>query len=158
MSPPTLSAADRKRLVALARDELPEPRDPRLLMDDLLEAGLGGPEALEVLSRTTLAWRQLRDMRLERVWQSGFGWFLARSVLIVAFGILLLVTVSPGLGAIVNGLLLGIGIYYLVVTTTAPFRLRRHKHRRTGILAAYADDLGEYLGELAQPSSDAPEV
>lgn len=148
MTPSALSASDRQRLVSLARDELPVPRDPRHLMDDLAEAGLHGPEVLEILQRTTLAWMQLRDMKLERTWQSGFGWFLARSVLIVAFGLLLLVTVSPALGNVIDGLLIGVGVYYLVVTSTAPLRLRRHGKRRAGILAAYAADLGGYLDGL----------
>ncbi len=67
---------------------------------------------------------------------------------IVFFGILILVSISPTLGNMVDSLLIGIGIYYLVVTSTAPLRLRRHKKRREGILAAYAADLGGYLDGL----------
>ncbi len=148
-----LSVKARKRLVELARAELPEPGDPRRLMDLLDEQGLAGPEALQVLSRTTLAWIQLRDMRLERIWQSGYGWFLARNLIL--FGLLMLVyalLARPDFAVIVVGMA-GAALYYLIVCALGPLRVRRHKFRRAGILAAYADDLGNYLQELESGDS-----
>lgn len=138
----------RARLVQRARAELPEPGDPRLLMDDLAAADLAGPEALEVLSRSTLAWVQLRDLRLERAWQNGFGWFMARNLM--WFGVLCLIlymALAPPM-VVLEGALLGGGLYYLFVLAIAPLRLRRQTARRDGILAAYTEDLSAYLATL----------
>ncbi len=138
----------RRRLVERARRELPVPGDPRLLVDDLLADGLDGPEALEVVGRATLAWTQLRDMALERAWQSGFGWFLARNLML--FGVVALVVVL-GAGIPVPTLeaaLAGAAAYYVLVVALMPLRVRRHARRREGILRAYGDDLGGYLDEL----------
>ena len=143
-----MKAADRARLVERARAELPEPGDPRLLMDDLATAGLAGPEALEVLSRTSLAWTQLRDLRLERTWQNGFGWFMARNLM--WFGVLCLLlymALGPPI-VVLEAVLVGGGLFYLFVLGIAPLRLRRQKARRDGILANYTADLSEYLGTL----------
>ena len=144
------TARDLAALIERARRELPEPGDPRALMDDLIEQGLHGPEALEILSRTSLAWTQLRDMRLERIWQSGYGWFLARNAMALGFLILVGLTLIQGVAiALVHAMLIGIGAYYLLVCLLAPLRIRRHRHRRAGILENYAEDLGGYLDELA---------
>lgn len=144
----TLSGQARARLADLARNELPVPRDPRLLIADLTEDKLGGPEALEVLSRTTLAWIQLRDMGLERSWQSGFGWFMARNLMV--FGVVSL-ALYAGLrppSAVLDGALAGAALYYLIVLGMCPLRVRHHKRRRAGILQSYESDLGSYIESL----------
>ncbi len=144
----SLSGEARTRLAELARNELPVPRDPRLLIADLTEGKLGGDEALEVLSRTSLAWIQLRDMGLERSWQSGFGWFMARNLML--FGVVSLILYA-GLGpppAVLDGALAGAALYYLIVLAMCPLRVRHHKRRRAGILQAYEVDLGAYIESL----------
>ena len=144
------TARDLAALIERARRELPEPGDPRALMDDLLEQDLAGPEALEILSRTSLAWTQLRDMRLERIWQSGYGWFLARNAMALGFLILVGLTLIQGVAiVVVHAMLIGIGAYYLLICALAPLRVCRHQQRRAGILENYAADLGGYLDELA---------
>lgn len=148
----TLGTADRVRLVDLAREQLPVPGDPRLLIEEFTERKLAGPEALAVLARTSLAWTQLRDMGLERTWQSLFGWFLARNLIVFGVVALALYYVLAPPPAVLDGALAGAAIYYLITLALAPLRLRRHKARRAGILAAYGKDLGSYLDELA-PSS-----
>jgi len=144
----TMDRAARQKLVERARKELPAPGDPRLLSEELLAAGLAGPEALEVLQRTTLAWTQLRDMKLEVIWQNGFGWFLARNLM--GFGAIALVaTLSFGIpNALLEAALAGAVVSYLFTMLLSPRRLRRHKHRRAGILAAYKEDLEGYLDGL----------
>lgn len=144
----SLATPDRARLVARARRELPHPGDPRQLIDELLDAGLAGEEALQVLGRTSLAWTQLRDLALERSWQNGFGWFQARNLIV--FGVLALVlflALRPP-AAVLDGALVGAALSYLVNMAIAPLRLRRHGRRRAGILARYAEDLGAYLDSL----------
>lgn len=136
------------RLIERARAELPEPGDPRKLMEDLAAADLAGPEALDVLRRTSLAWQQLRDLRLERIWQSGFGWFLARAAMITGFVLLLYSALGRPSAILVQGIVTGVIVYYLIVTALAPWRLRRHKARRAGILEAYAADLSSFLDDL----------
>ncbi|MFT7464289.1 MAG: Flp pilus assembly protein TadB [Pseudohongiellaceae bacterium] len=144
----SLSGEARAQLIERSRQELPHPGDPRLLMADLSTAQLGSNEALEILSRTSLAWMQLRDMGLERSWQSGFGWFMARNLMV--YGVVALALVV-GLGpppAVLDGALAGAALYYLIVMAMSPLRVRQHKHRREGILRAYAADLDEYLDGL----------
>ncbi len=142
----------RRRLAERARRELPHPGDPRLLLDDLIEQELSGPEVLEVLSRTQLAWTQLRDIGLERSWQNGFGWFLARNLML--FGVLALIFVlsSRTPTVLLEAGLAGATAYYLLVLLLMPVRIRRHKRRRAGILQAYGADLGSYLDELESRS------
>jgi Flp pilus assembly protein TadB len=143
-----LSADARKRLVARARQELPEPGDPRLLMDELREAGLAGDEALEVAARSSLAWMQLRDMRLERIWQTGYGWFLARNLIVFGAVALMLFLAFRPHPAVLDGSLAGGALLFIITHLLAPLRLRRHKRRRAGILESYQQDLGEYLDGL----------
>jgi len=147
--------ADRRRLVERARRELPEPGDPRALAADLRREGLAGPEALGVLERTTLAWQQLRDMRLERAWQRGFGWFLGRNLIV--FGLLALAStwVLRMPVATFDAILLGAGAYFLLVMALGPLRVRRHRARRAAILEAYGADLQAYLDEVRH-GDDAP--
>ena len=145
----SLSKGERRaRLAKRARAELPHPGDPRLLLEDLLDQELAGPEALEVLGRTSLAHRQLRDLGLERAWQGGFGWFLARNLML--FGLVALVLVlGAGLPvAVLEAALAGAALYYVIVMALMPRRLKRHGKRREGILRAYSEDLGAYLDEL----------
>jgi len=138
----------RRQLVERARRELPQPGDPRLLLSDLLEQDLNGPEALEVVSRTSLAWTQLRDMGLERSWQGGFGWFLARNLMLFG-GVALLFALWANVPPIpLESALVGAACYYLLVMLLMPLRVRRHVRRREGILRAYGEDLGSYLDEL----------
>ncbi|MHC4846478.1 MAG: hypothetical protein ACYTCU_09995 [Planctomycetota bacterium] len=138
----------RARLIRRARDELPVPGDPRQLMSDLVEQDAAGAEALEVVSRTSLAWMQLRDLRLERAWQGGFGWFLARNVMVFAILVLpLALTLRPP-EPVTACVLIGAGAYYLLVMVLSPLRIRRHKQRRNAILAAYGQDLSDYLDSL----------
>ena len=137
-----------ERLIERARAELPEPGDPTRLIDDLREAGLDGPEALEILQRTSLAWQQLRDMRLERAWQKGYEWFLARAILITGFLMMIYTVFGRPSPILVQGAASGIVIYYLIILALGPQRLRRHKARRAGIREAYVDDLGAYLDGL----------
>jgi hypothetical protein len=139
----------RARLVARARRELPEPGDPRRLIADLAEQGLSGPQALEVLGRVSVAWTQLRDLRLERTWSSGFGWFLARNL--VLLGVLVLLAAAslrPPL-PLIEAALGGATAYYLLVVALSPLRLRRHRRPRQAILDAYGRDLGAYLDGLS---------
>jgi heme A synthase len=143
------SGEARARLLARVRDELPEPGDPRRLMDDLLAADAVGPEALQVLSRTSLAWMQLRDLRLERAWQGGYGWFLARNLMLLGAIVLLTTLALRPAFPLVAAALAGAGAYYLLVCLVAPLRLRRHARRRRAILQAYGADLGSYLDSLA---------
>lgn len=144
----SLSRTARAALVALARAELPEPGDPRLLADALREAGVAGPEALEILARTTLAHTQLRDLRLERAWQSGFGWFLARNLIVFgALALVLFLALRPS-PLVLDGALTGAALYFLLCLALAPRRLAGHRHRRAGILAAYGKDLSGYLDGL----------
>jgi hypothetical protein len=138
----------RARLVDRARRELPHPGDPRLLMEDLAADGLTGPDAIQVLSRTSLAWNQLRDMGLERSWQNGFGWFLARNLMIFGAAALLLAMTLRIPPPVLEGGLAGATLYYIIVLAMMPLRVRRHGRRRAGILEAYAKDLGGYLDEL----------
>lgn len=138
----------RARLVRRARDELPVPGDPRQLMRDLAEADATGPEALEVLSRTSLAWMQLRDLRLERAWQGGFGWFLARNVMVFAVLFLPVVLTLRPPAIVIQSMLLGAGAYYVLVMVLSPLRIRRHKRRRAAILEAYGKDFTAYLESL----------
>jgi hypothetical protein len=139
----------RVRLVARARRELPEPGDPRRLLADLLEQDLAGPEALEVLGRVHVAWAQLRDIRLERRWAAGYGWFLARNlVLLGVLALLAAATLRPPL-PLIEAALGGAAAYYLVVVALAPLRLRRNAKRRQAILGAYGRDLGAYLDGLS---------
>jgi len=139
----------RARLVRRAKDELPVPGDPRQLISDLLEQDAAGTEALEVVSRTSLAWMQLRDLRLERAWQGGFGWFLARNVMIFAvLALPLALTLRPP-EPIMWSVLAGAGGYYLLVVVLSPLRISRHKRRRAAILEAYERDLSAYLDSLA---------
>jgi Flp pilus assembly protein TadB len=146
------SRSARRQLVERARQELPRPGDPRLLIEDFLEQNLSGPELLEVLSRTSLAWTQLRDMGLERSWQGGFGWFLARNLMI--FGALaLLFALSMGVPPLpLESALVGAAAYYVLVMILMPLRIRRHVRRREGILRAYQEDLGDYLKTLESPT------
>jgi hypothetical protein len=117
-------------------------------MADLAEDDAAGPEALAVVSRTTLAWMQLRDLRLERSWQGGFGWFLARNVMVFAVLVLpLSLTLRPP-APVMWSVLIGAGGYYLLVMALAPLRLARHKRRRVAILEAYGRDLSDYLDSL----------
>jgi hypothetical protein len=128
-----VTAQDRARLVARALRELPEPGDPRHLLADLLEQDLAGPEALEVLGRVHVAWAQLRDIRLERRWSSGYGWFLARNLVLLGVLVLLAAaTLRPPLPLI-----------------EAALGLRRNASRRQAILEAYGRDLGAYLDALS---------
>lgn len=122
-------------------------------MEDFLEQSLTGSEALEVLSRTSLAWSQLRDMGLERSWQGGFGWFLARNLMI--FGaVALLFALSVGVPPLpLESALVGAAAYYVLVMLLMPLRVRRHVRRREGILRAYQEDLSDYLDTLAPPAS-----
>jgi Flp pilus assembly protein TadB len=139
----------RARLVERARRELPEPGDPRQLVADLLEQDLAGPEALEVLARVNVAWTQLRDMRLERAWSSGFGWFLARNLILLGVLVLMTaVTLHPPL-PLTQAALAGAALFYLLVMALSPLRLRRHGKRRAAILEAYGHDLGTYLDGLS---------
>jgi Flp pilus assembly protein TadB len=143
-----LSADARKRLAARARQELPEPGDPRLLMDELRESGLASDEALEVAARSSLAWMQLRDMRLERIWQTGYGWFLARNLIVFGAVALMLFLAFRPHPAVLDGSLAGGALLFIITHLLAPLRLRRHKRRREGILSAYQQDLGAYLDGL----------
>lgn len=139
----------RARLLKRARRELPEPGDPRQLMADLAEDDAAGAEALEVLSRTTLAWTQLRDLRLERSWQGGFGWFLARNLMVFAVLILpITLTLRPP-SPMTESVLFGAGAYFMLVMLLAPLRLRRHRRRKLAILEAYGRDLSGYLDSLS---------
>lgn len=143
-----LSNSARAAFVARVRKELPEPGDPRVLIDDLTDAGLGGSEALDVLARTSLAHTQLRDLRLERIWQQGFGWFLARNLIVfgaVSLGLFLAFRPAP---AVLDGSLAGGALYFLICQGLAPLRLKRHVRRRAGILTSYGDDLAAYLDAL----------
>jgi Flp pilus assembly protein TadB len=117
-------------------------------MADFGEQGLSGPEALEIVARTSLAWTQLRDMGLERSWQSGFGWFMARNLMIYGVVALGLVYVLGLPQAVLDGGLAGAAIYYLIVMALSPLRTRSHKRRRAGILQAYGTDLSSYLDTL----------
>lgn len=136
------------RLVARARAELPEPGDPRKLMEELVEQDAVCPEALGVLQRTSLAWQQLREMSLERSWQNGFGWFLARNLMLLGL-IALVITLAAGVPLpLLESALLGAGAYYVIVLTLAPLRVARHRRRRQGILTAYGEDLAAYLDGL----------
>jgi hypothetical protein len=138
----------RLRLVERARRELPQPGDPRLLLSDLIDGDLHGPEALEVVSRTSLAWTQLRDLGLERSWQSGFGWFLARNLMLFG-GLALLFVLGAGVPPdLLEAGLAGAAGYYVLVMLLMPLRIRRHVRRREGILQAYGKDLGDYLDQL----------
>jgi hypothetical protein len=141
----------RARLRERAHRELPEPGDPRRLIADLIELDAAGLEALEVLGRVTVAWTQLRDLKLERAWSSGFGWFLARNLVLMGV-VVLLVTASlrPPL-LLVEAALGGAAAYYLLVLLLSPLRLRRHKRRRAAILESYGRDLAAYLESLADP-------
>jgi|GEM_PF-2098383 len=143
-----LNAEARARLVQRARQELPEPGDPRLLMDDLRQQRLAGDEALEVLSRVSLAWTQLRDMRLERSWQSGFGWFLGRNLIVFGALLLGLFLAFSFPRQVLDGSIAGAALYFLINHALAPLRVRRHVRRRVGILQAYQADLESYLDEL----------
>lgn len=145
-----MSAASeaRARLVKRAKAELPVPGDPRRLMADLLEQGAAGPEALEVVSRTSLAWMQLRDLRLERAWQGGFGWFLARNVMVFAVLYLFFALGLRPPPAVTWSVLAGAGAYYILVMLLSPLRIRRHGRRRAAILEAYGADLSGYLDSL----------
>jgi hypothetical protein len=145
----------RARLVARARRELPEPGDPQRLMDDLAAAGCDGSEALEVVARASLAWTQLRDLSLERAWQRGYGWFLARNLMLyglLVLGLRLVLGVPP---AVMDGALAGAALYYVVVLALMPLRVRGHARRRAGILAAYARDLSAWLDALPPSGSGA---
>ncbi len=144
----------RRRLVSRAREELPRPGDPRRLIEDLRDLGAEGPEALEVLSRTILAWQQLRDLRLEQLWQGGYGWFLARNVMIIGLLVLVVTLVYRPPMSFVQGVLIGTGAYYLVVLALSPLRLRRHGARRRGIEQSYGEDLGAYLDSLETGKRD----
>lgn len=138
----------RARLLTRARRELPEPGDPRKLMADLAQTDCDVGEALEVVARTSLAWTQLRDMSLERSWQRGYGWFLARNVMVFAF-IALFVRLALGLNPIVlDGALAGVALYYVIVLLLMPLRIRRHAARRRAILENYGRDLTAYLEGL----------
>ncbi|MCB9897265.1 MAG: hypothetical protein H6825_04615 [Planctomycetes bacterium] len=141
-------AEARARLLARARHELPEPGDPTRLMADLQGSGVDADELLEVVGRVVLAHRQLRDMNLERSWQRGYGWFLARNVMV--FGLIMLaLRLGLGLNQIaMDGALAGVALYYVVVLVLMPLRVRGHVRRRKGILANYQRDLGEYLERL----------
>lgn len=142
------SKAVRRRLVERGRQELPRPGDPRLLLSDLIEQDLHGPEALEVISRSSLAWTQLRDMGLERSWQGGFGWFLARNLMLFGGLALLFVITARVPPDLLEAALVGAAVYYILVMLLMPLRIRRHARRREGILRAYGEDLGSYLDEL----------
>lgn len=145
-----LSPDERARLLERARAELPEPGDPRRLLDDLLDRGLHGAEALGVLARTSLAWTQLRDLRLQHAFQSAFGWFMARNLML--FGLLVLLVFAllrPPL-VVLEGALVGAAAYYLLVLALGPLRLSGQRRRREAILRAYAADLGAYLEALAE--------
>lgn len=148
-----LSDDARQRLVDRAREELPEPGDPRRLMADLGEGEMASPEAMEILSRTSLAWQQLRDLRLERAWQSGFGWFLARTVMLLGLLVLFTATIfrptEDGLTVIVAGFG-GVAAYYLLIVATSPLRLRRHHKRKEAILNAYREDLENVLKTMSK--------
>lgn len=144
----SLSGEARARLLERARRELPVPGDPRLLIADLGEAQLAGTESLEVLSRTSLAWMQLRDLGLERSWQSGFGWFMARNLMVFGVVALLLFYVLQPPSAVLDGALAGAALYYLIVMAMSPLRVRHHTRRREGILRAYGEDLSTYLDGL----------
>lgn len=154
-------AGDRRRLVERARAELPEPGDPRLLLADLRREGLHGPDALAIVERTTLAWQQLRDMRLERAWQRGFGWFLGRNL--IALGVLALVStlVLRMPLAIFEAILIGAGAYFVLVMALGPLRTRRHRARRAAILEAYDADLRALLEALREgrplPGDEPPQ-
>jgi Flp pilus assembly protein TadB len=126
-------------------------------MDDLRAEGVDGPEALEVLGRTTLAWQQLRDMGLERSWQNGFGWFLARNLMLFG-GFALVLAMSLRIPpAVLEGGLAGAALYYLIVLALMPLRVRRHRRRGAGILEAYGQDLGAYLDALEAGNGGAGE-
>lgn len=105
-------------------------------------------EHLEVLSRVTLAHRQLLNMKLERSVQQGMGWFLGRNLIL--FGILGLVAVltSPLTPQGLEAGIVGAVVYFLICSTLAPLRLRKQKAKCEGILRNYAADLGSYLDEL----------
>jgi Flp pilus assembly protein TadB len=117
-------------------------------MDELRESGLAGDEALEVAARSSLAWMQLRDMRLERIWQTGYGWFLARNLIVFGAVALMLFLAFRPHPAVLDGSLAGGALLFIITHLLAPLRLRRHKRRREGILASYQQDLGEYLDGL----------
>ena len=150
----TSRAEARRRLVVRAREELPRPGDPRRLLQDLSDLEVEGPEVLEVLSRTMLASQQLRDLRLERLWQGGFGWFMARNVMIVGLLVLILALVYRPPMSFIQGVLIGTGAYYLIVLALSPLRIRRHGERAQGIEEAYSADLGGYLDSLESSGGD----
>lgn len=146
-----MTAAGSPRHAALlerARRELPEPGDPVELARELAEAGIDGPEALEVLARVALARRQLRDMALERVWQRGISWFLARNVMILALLALTSTMVLHVPLPLFEAGIVGVAIYYVLTLALLPWRVRGHRRRRATILRAYGEDLGGYLDTL----------
>lgn len=105
-------------------------------------------EHLEVLSRVTLAHRQLLNMKLERSVQQGMGWFLGRNLILLGLLGLVAVLTSPLTAQGLEAGLLGAIVYFLICSTLAPLRLRKQKAKREGILRNYAADLGAYLDEL----------
>jgi len=147
------------RLARRARAELPRPGDPQLLLDDLLAADLHGPEALALLGCTRRTHEQLRDLALEAAWQRGFGWFLARNLML--FGLLslgLALAFSLDLQLYEAGLA-GAGLCYLLGLLLMPLRLRRHRRRRAAILEAHARTLQELIARLegaAAPTAVSP--
>lgn len=144
----TSRASARARLIELARTQLPTPGDPRKLIEQLQGVGADPDEQLQVLARVSLAHRQLRDLKLEAAFQSGYGWFLGRNLIL--FGVLgLIATLFVGLPVqLLEPLLAGAAGFFILGALLAPLRLRRQGARRDGILAAYAADLGGYLDEL----------
>lgn len=140
----------RKRLIAAARQQLPEPGDPRALIDELTGNDPLTDEHLEVLSRVTLAHRQLLNMKLERSVQGGMGWFLGRNLILLGILGLIAVLTSPLTPSGLEAGLLGAIAYFLICSTLAPLRLRKQKVKRAGILRNYNADLSAYLDELAK--------
>ncbi|GJM22336.1 MAG: hypothetical protein DHS20C15_22510 [Planctomycetota bacterium] len=142
-------AEARKRLIAAAREQLPEPGDPRALIDELTGNDPLTDEHLEVLTRVTLAHRQLLNLKLEASVQGGMGWFLGRNLIL--FGILGLAArlssplTTQGLEAALGGAI----AYFLLCSLLAPLRLRKQKAKRAGIVANYNADLSAYLDELS---------
>ncbi len=137
-----MTTADRRarQVAAVARPAAPEEPDAPLVVlrrwrdDDLVDDA-----ALDLLDDVARAHGQLRELRLESAWQRSFGWFVARSV--VVFGMLVIFAVAFAPDAVpfasIVAALAGVGLFYVVIVLTAPFRLRRHRRIRAHCLATF---------------------
>lgn len=120
------------------RRELPAPGDPAKLLEDLLAAGLDPQDAADFVANAFRTWVALRDLRLQRAWQSGMGWFHARNMILVAALLLVAVTLLRPPPGLAEAAAAGAAALHVVTAIASPLRSRRLAREEERLRTAWA--------------------